>query len=164
MTNKLRALLSDTPIALWCWVFPVTYLLHIAEEYYVADGYSAYLLKLRGVELSPTRFLATQSVGVVLMIAGILLAKRFNFQNTLVVILGAVVLVNGITHTVTSLAYWHYGPGLVTSILIWIPIGVATLFHFKGRMSDRRFWLAIAIGVAINAAIAVFTMRGGRIV
>lgn len=164
MTNNLRAPSSDAALTLWCWIFPVTYLLHIAEEYYVDDGYPAYLLRLRGLQISTFLFLAAQGVGMVLMIAGILLAHRFNFRNTLIVILGAVVLVNGITHTVTSLAYWHYGPGLVTSILIWIPIGVATLFHFKGSMSDRRFWLAIAIGVAINAAIAVFTMRGGRIV
>ncbi|MDQ3172961.1 MAG: hypothetical protein M3Q91_04515 [Acidobacteriota bacterium] len=42
----------------------VTYLLHIAEEYWGGEGYSAYLLKLRGVQLSPTRFLVVQAIGI----------------------------------------------------------------------------------------------------
>jgi uncharacterized protein with HXXEE motif len=164
MTNNMRVSLSHSAITLWLWLFPITYLIHIAEEYFVDGGYSAYLLKLRGVQLSTTRFLAAQSVGVVLMIVGIFVAQRFNFPQTLLVILGAVVLVNGITHAVTSVVKWGYGPGLYTSLFVWLPLGIVTLFQFYGRMSNQRFWLCGAIGLGINAAIAVFTMRGGRLI
>lgn len=155
--------LSDRYVTLWLWMFPITYVIHIAEEYFIGGGYSAYLQKLRGVQLSPTRFLVAQSIGVVLMVVGVVLAKRFRFQNMLIVILGAVVLVNGLTHSVTSIAHRGYGPGLITSGFIWIPFGLATLVRFKPANSTRRYWIAVAIGVGINVVIGVLTMRGGRI-
>jgi uncharacterized protein with HXXEE motif len=161
ITNRLRVPLSDTALTLWCWLFPLTYLLHIAEEYFVGGGYAAHLLRLRGLQISTSLFLAAQGVGMVLMIAGIFLAHRFNFRNTLIVILGAVVFVNGITHLVTSLADWGYGPGLLTSLLLWIPLGSVTLFHFKGRISNRNFWLGVASGVGVNACIVLLEIIGG---
>jgi uncharacterized membrane protein HdeD (DUF308 family) len=154
--------MSDTAITFWSWLFPITYLIHIAEEYYAAEGYSAYLLKLRGVELSNFRFLTAHTIGLLLIIVGIFLAQRLNFRHTLLVILGATVLVNGITHTITSFTTRSYGPGLISSLVLWIPLGLATLFQFYGRMSNQRFWFCGAIGLGINAAIVVFTMRGGR--
>ena len=156
--------LSERAVTHWLWLFPITYLIHIAEEYFVGGGYSAYLQKLRGVHLSPTRFLVAQSIGVVLMVIGVVLAKRFRFQNMLIVILGAVVLVNGITHSATSIVHGGYGPGLITSGFIWIPFGLATLVRFKAANSNRRYWIAVAIGVGINVVIGVLTMRGGRVV
>jgi hypothetical protein len=156
-------LLSDSSLTLWSWLFPITYLLHIAEEFWGGEGYSAYLLKLRGVEMSPTRFLAVQAVGLCLIIVGILISRRLNFPRQLLVILGGVVLINGLSHGVTSLVYRAYGPGLVSGVLIWIPLGIATLVRFKNNMSARRYWLAVAIGVGINLVVAVLTMRGGRI-
>jgi hypothetical protein len=161
--KNLKAYLSDTSITFWSWLFPVTYLMHVAEEYWIGGGYSQYLLKLRGVHLSPTRFLISQSVGLALMIIGILIARRLKFLRILLVILGGVVMVNGITHTATSLTYWSYGPGLITSLFVWLPLGIATLIRFYGTISPRKYWMAVAIGVGINAAIAIFTMRGGRI-
>ena len=79
---------SDTTTTIWSWLFPVTYLIHIAEEYWGGGGYSAYLLRLRGVHLSPTRFLLAQSIGVILVVVGIMLARRFNFPHMMLVILG----------------------------------------------------------------------------
>ena len=156
--------LSERAVTAWLWIFPITYVIHMAEEYFVGGGYSAYLEKLRGVHLSTTRFLVGQSIGVVLMTIGIILAKRYRFQNMLLVILGGTVLVNGITHSVTSITHGGYGPGLITSCAIWMPLGLATLYRFKGENSSRRYWIAVAIGVGINAVIAVITMRGGRLV
>jgi Protein of unknown function with HXXEE motif len=161
--KNLKAYLSDTSITFWSWLFPITYLMHVAEEYSLGGGYSQYILKLRGVHFSSTRFLVSQSVGLGLMIIGILIARRLGFLRILLVILGGVVLVNGITHTVTSLTYWSYGPGLITSLLVWLPLGIATLIRFYGLISPRKYWMAVLIGVGINAAIAIFTMRGGRI-
>ena len=156
--------LPDLTITIWSWLFPATYLIHIAEEYWGGEGYSAYLLRLRGVHLSPTRFLVVQSLGVVLMVAGVILARRFGFRQMMLVIFGAIVLVNGLTHTVTSVRHGGYGPGLVSSLVIWIPLGLITLFRFKGRISERRYWTSVAIGVGVNGIIAVLTLRGGRIV
>ncbi len=157
--NNLRA-----SIDLWSWLFPLTYLLHIAEEYWGGEGYPAYLLRLRGVYLSPSRFWLAQSIGVILVIAGIILSRRLKFYHMMLVILGAAVLVNGVTHTITSARHLSYGPGLLTSIFVWIPLGVSTLVRFKTNMSSQRYWLAVIIGTAINGAVAVITLRGGRLV
>jgi len=160
---QVSHLLSNTSTALWSWLFPITYLLHIAEEYAGGEGYSAYLLRLRRVQFSPTRFLVFQAIGLALMIMGIVLARRLQFPNLLTVIIGAVVLVNGLTHTILSLAYTEYVPGLITAILLWIPLGMATLLGFRRTMRDTRYQLCVALGIAINGDIELVTSRAGQV-
>src|SRR2546427_10754663 len=71
-TNQVQ---SEASVAFWSWLFPVTYIFHIAEEYWGGEGYPAYLLRLRGVYLSPTRFLFDQALGLALVLAGIIIAR-----------------------------------------------------------------------------------------
>ena len=162
IAHQLNHPLSNISTTFWSWLFPITYLLHIAEEYCGGEGYSAYLLRLRGIQLSQTRFLLVQAVGLVLMIVGIILARRLKFANLLSVILGAVVLVNALTHTILSLAYTEYVPGLITSILLWIPLGLATLVHFRRTMLEARYWLGVALGIGINGIIELVTSKAGQ--
>jgi hypothetical protein len=159
-TNQTQ---SERSITLWSWLFPITYIIHIAEEYWGGEGYPAYLLRLRGVHLSPGRFLFDQALGLVLVIAGVIIARRLKFRLFMLVILGALVLANGITHTVTALIDGHYGPGLIASILIWIPLGAVTLFRMRGPVTSRRYLAAVAIGFAINGIVALIALRGGRL-
>jgi hypothetical protein len=151
-------------INFWLWVFPITYLIHIAEEYWGGEGYPAYILRLRGVHMSTTRFLVAQSVGVVLVTIGVVLARRFNFPQMMLIILGTIVLVNGITHSVTALSIMRYGPGLWSSIFIWMPLGLFILVRFRNSVSRKRYWIGIAIGVGVNIVVGILTMRGGRVV
>ena len=153
---------SRSSIALWSCLIPFTYVIHIAEEFYGGEGYPAYLKRLRGVELSPTRFLVGQAIGLGLIIIGLLIARRLNFPKQLLIILGAVVMVNGFSHLGTTLYYREYSPGLISGVLIWIPLGLVTLISFKRDLSVRRYWLYVAIGIAINAAVALITLKGGR--
>jgi hypothetical protein len=154
----------DRTIVFWSWLFPLSYLIHIAEEYWGGEGYPAYILRLRGVHMSTARFLAAQSVGFFLVTIGVIMARRLKFLPMMLVILGTVVAGNAITHTVTALSILRYGPGLFSSIFIWGPLGVATLIRYKRGIDDQRqYWLAIAIGVGINVVVGVLTMRGGRI-
>ncbi len=150
----------DSSVTLWSWLFPLTYLIHIAEEFYGGGGYSAYLERLRGVEMSPTKFLVGQAIGLALIVFGILIARRLGFPRQLLVILGTVVLFNGLSHLATSAYYREYGPGLISGVVIWIPFGIATLMRFKSSMRPVRYWLYVAIGVAINAVIALITLKG----
>lgn len=155
----------DRVTIFWSWLFPLSYLIHIAEEYWGGEGYPAYILRLRGVHMSTTRFLAAQSVGFILVTIGVILARRFKFLPMLLVILGTVVAVNALTHAVTGLSILRYGPGLFSSIFIWGPLGIATVIRFKrGIDNQQQYWIAIAIGIGINVIVGIVTMRGGRVV
>jgi len=84
---------------------------------------------------------------------------------TMLVILGTLVAGNAITHTITALSILQYGPGLVSSIFIWGPLGIATVIRYKRYIDDQRqYWIAIAIGVGVNVIVGILTMRGGRVV
>jgi hypothetical protein len=155
----------DRRTILWSWLFPLSYVIHIAEEYFGGEGYPAYILRLRGVHMSTGRFLAAQSVGLILVTIGVIVAKQLKFLPMMLVILGALVAGNAITHTVTALSIMSYGPGLVSSIFVWGPLGIATIIRYKGAIDDQRqYWIAIAIGIAINVVVGILTMRGGRVV
>jgi len=155
----------DRRTILWSWVFPLSYLIHIAEEYWGGEGYPAYLLRLRGVHMSTARFLAAQSVGLVLVTIGVILARRLKFLPMMLVILGALVAGNALTHTVTALSILEYGPGLLSSIFVWGPLGIATIICYKSAIDDQRqYWIAIAIGIGINVVVGILAMRGGRVV
>jgi hypothetical protein len=156
--------MSDKSIHLWSWIFPITYLIHIAEEYWGGEGYSAYIFRIRGVHLSPARFLAAQSIGFILVTLAVILARQLSFPQTMLLILGTIVLINGLTHSVTSLSTHSYGPGLYSSVLVWIPLGLITLLGFKRGVTRKRYWLCVGIGVAVNVLIGVITMKGGRLV
>jgi hypothetical protein len=154
----------DKAINFLSWLIPVTYLIHIAEEYWGGEGYPAYIYRLRGVYLSPNRFLVAQAIGFVLVVLAVILARQFNFPAMMLVILSTTVMGNALTHIFSALTTLSYNPGLLSSVLIWLPFGIFVLVRFKREVSPQRYWLAIAIGVGINVAIAVITTRGGRLV
>ncbi len=154
----------DRQTILWSWLFPLSYVIHIAEEYFGGEGYPAYILRLRGVHMSTARFLAAQSVGLILVTIGVVLAKQLKFLPMMLVILGTMVAGNALTHTATALSILSYGPGLVSSIFVWGPLGIATMIRYKRAIDDQRqYWIAIAIGVGINVIIGILTMKGGRV-
>jgi hypothetical protein len=155
----------DRTTILWSWLFPLSYLIHIAEEYWGGEGYPAYIFRLRGVHMSTGRFLAAQSVGFILVTIGVIVARQLKFLPMMLVILGTVVAGNALTHTVTALSILQYGPGLFSSIFVWGPLGIATMIRFKSYIDDQRqYWIAIAIGVGVNVVVGILTMRGGRVV
>ena len=145
--------------AVLLWLFPLTYLLHIAEEYWGGEGYPAYLLRMHGVNFSGTRFLILQSIGILLMIVGILIARRLNFPQLLLIMLATVSLTNALTHIQSSILNSGYEPGLVTSVIVWLPLGTFTLLRLRALMNNRRYLMGVAIGLAISAAIRMITMR-----
>ena len=162
MSNKERTLKS--PSAHWLWLFVVTYIIHIAEEYWGGEGYPAHLLEHSGVYMSPTRFLIVQAIGIALMVTGVLIAKRLKFTDALAVILGTAVLVNALIHLVNSLRAMAYEPGLISGIVIWIPLGLFSIIYFRRRvLNQKRFWLSIGIGFLINVTVALITIRGGKL-
>ncbi|HEX8144890.1 MAG TPA: HXXEE domain-containing protein [Pyrinomonadaceae bacterium] len=153
---------SANPVT-FIWLFPAVYLLHIAEEHWGGGGFSAYLARTRGVELSPLKFLVMNAVGWSLMTAGLLLALRLKFAEWMMVCLATVVFINGLAHTINAVLRAEYNPGLVTGLLLFIPLGASVLARLKGRMRGHRYFGALMVGAFIHVVIFWLALSGGKL-
>jgi hypothetical protein len=152
----------DRSVLIWSWLLPLAYLIHISEEYWGGGGYSAYMARVRGVHITPTRFLVLNGIGCGLMLLGLFLARRLKFLEWLVVCLCTVEAANGVSHTITAVAKSSYNPGVVTGLLLFIPLGAAGLYLLKKSMSRSRYLTAMAVGVAIQGAVSLLALSGGK--
>lgn len=146
------------------WLFPLTYLIHVAEEYLAGVALATSPSKIRGANLTPAQFLTINGVGVLLMIAGMFISRRLKFRSWLIVCLGMVVLVNGLFHVAAGLRIAEYNPGLISGLSIWIPLGIITLICLKKRVRPGRYWAALAIGIIINVIVLVIALGGRRLI
>lgn len=148
---------------LWLALFPTSYIIHFVEEFWGGEGYPAYLYRLRGVSMTNRRFVVLQALGFASFIIACIVSLSFQFPQLMISILSGFVICNGVSHTITAIFDRKYGPGLMASLLLWIPVGVISIYFLIGQMSNLRLIVGVVIGLAINGAIALFTIRGGKI-
>ncbi|MBC7908972.1 MAG: HXXEE domain-containing protein [Pyrinomonadaceae bacterium] len=146
----------------WAWLFPLTYLAHIAEEYWVGEGFPAWFSRLSGVELTPARFLALNRFALALMAVGIILALTVPPLRWLLISFGTVILINALAHAVGSAVTRSYSPGLISGLLLWLPLGALTLRRAWILRSRRAFWSGVMVGVLLHGIITVLALSGGR--
>lgn len=140
-------------------LFPLTYLIHISEEYWAGGGYSDYLFKTYSVELSKQRFLGLQVFGLFLMVLGVVLGIILRFPLTMIGMLSAVVIGNGLVHVVRSISGRTYVPGLITAISLWLPLGFISVTMIWPFTSAAKFVLALLVGFASNWIVELISFR-----
>ncbi len=146
------------------WLFPPAYLIHVTEEYLGGGALNtAASANLKGVNLTASQFVIINGLAFLLLILGIFLSRIFKFPDWLLVCLGTILLINGITHSVSTVVKTEYSPGLITGILIFMPLGVLTLIGLKARMSTRRYLVAVMVGIATHGVITLLALRGDRL-
>jgi hypothetical protein len=67
------------------------------------------------------------------------------------------ILVNAITHIAGALRFGGYNPGLVTSVVIFLPLGGATLSIVHGDLVQHAVGLGVSL--VVHAAIVVSATR-----
>jgi hypothetical protein len=146
----------------WLWLFPLTYIIHIFEEYRGGIVLSSSLSEMHGFNLTPTEFLRLTIVGLMLIVIGIIIARKFRFPQLLSVILATVISLNGLSHTISSCLSGAYNPGLISGLLIWLPLGAITLLYLRRSMRHGRYWMGVIIGLAISGVVSWLALGGGK--
>lgn len=137
----------------WAWLFPFAYLIHIVEEYWV--GFPAWVARFWGVESSGANFLIWNGAAWVLMCVGVILMLRTKSYRWLLVSFGAVVLINGLAHTIASIVTWSYSPGLASGLLLFIPLGIITLRRAWKTTNRRIFRAGVIVGVLMHLVVVL---------
>jgi hypothetical protein len=145
------------------WLFPVTYLAHIAEEYWGDVGFPAWLSKVAGVDLPPAQFLSLNCGAWVLMVVGSVMVLKIESMRWLLISFATVVLLNGLLHLAASLVTVSYSPGLFTGLLLWVPLGALVLFGSRTSTTRRAFRAGVIVGIAIHAIVSLLALYSGKI-
>jgi hypothetical protein len=136
----------------WIWLFPLTYLCHIAEEVWGGEGFAAWFDRVAGFHLTSRALIISNAAGWVAMTIGVLLVSRSSKWRWVLTALGGIVLMNFLLHAAGSIITRSYSPGLVSSGFFWLPLGLYTLVD-EWRHAARSTFLKGLIGVAVFHAL-----------
>ena len=132
------------------WLFVLVYPLHIIEEF---RG-----LGVPRINLSLKQFLALGVAGCLMMVGGILLSIRFHFPQLLEVFFGTIVVLNALSHMINCIIVRGYDAGVITGVLIFIPLGMASLIRLRHRMGWPRYSVGVAFGLVGQAILTVLAL------
>jgi hypothetical protein len=136
------------------WLFPPTYIIHLTEEYLAAGGFPHWAEQTLAIRFSNAEFTAWSTLALGLTCLGAWLVSRDSTFRFIEIALAIAVLGNVAMHVFASLLTWTYSPGLVSGVLIWIPLGAMRLRSAR-RRSTRRGRIA---GVYLGLSVVLITM------
>lgn len=141
------------------WLLPITYSIHLLEEYFAGIGLPLWLSNLLGTNLSDSDFIIINSVAWVFMVV---FATAYNLghkNNMIMVALGTLVFVNGIVHLLLSVLTLTYSPGTISGVVLYIPLGRIIYKQILPLLSDQEKTLSIVSGVLILVLVSIIASR-----
>ncbi|MDQ1611234.1 MAG: hypothetical protein QOG00_1165 [Pyrinomonadaceae bacterium] len=146
----------------WGWLFPATYAIHLLEELWGGEGFTAWLARAWNVELAPRPFLIWNAVALLLMAAGVALTPRYKHLRWLPLAYGVAFLLNALSHLAASLYTVTYSPGLVSGLLLWLPLGAHALLCYRKTLGRRSRRAGLLVGLLMHCVVLALTAFGER--
>lgn len=123
---------------------------HIAEES-IFDWTSWASQFVTGVTV--TQFIFWNAIFLALCVVGV-----FSSSPILQLSLAGLVVINAFVHLVPSLVHWQYSPGLVSALVLYLPVGVsAYAVSYRRFLATRRqMFLSVPLGAAWMAVPFIY--------
>lgn len=148
------------PVGRWVLLMPLTYVCHIAEEYWAGESFYRWVARL-GWTLSDERFLVLNAVALAVMTGALLLSLRVRRAAVAVPAFSSAILLNAGLHIAASVLTASYSPGLITGVVLWIPLGGYMLQRSWTSLPHRQMSIGIALGICAHGLVTGLAMAGG---
>ena len=145
---------------IWFWLFPLTYLVHVAEEY--GGGFYLWIAHLTGGTMTAKQFLSLNLIFGIAMLGALALAFWSQAGAWLAGTFGAIVLINGSAHLLGSILTRTYSPGVLSGFFLWLPLGIFALRRAWQRVPRRKFWLSVLVGVLLHGLVFISALSQVR--
>ena len=133
------------------WLFVPAYALHVAEEYF--GGFPEWLALIIGRPLPRADFLAINAVALVVVIIAIRAATRRESLGWLAIAIATALLVNGLAHTLGTMITGTYSPGLITGVVLYLPLSQLALIRAWNQAPPSLFRRGVVAGLAAHAVV-----------
>jgi hypothetical protein len=98
-------------------------------------------------------FLVINLAALALMAVAARAATRRESLGWLAIGIATVVLVNGTAHLLASIATARYAPGLITAVVLYLPLAQLSLLRAYHQTEPPFFWRGVATGIAAHVAV-----------
>lgn len=142
----------------WIWLFPLTYLVHAMEEYWGGEGFYRWVARFIGRGMTPEQFISINSFGWLLMVASILLMRKTPSVRWLTISLATIVFINGFAHLAGTIWTKTYSPGVVSGVLLWMPLGAATFYRAWHRVTRLSFIAGMMVGAIVHGMLFIMLL------
>ena len=139
------------------WLFPLTYVLHLCEEYWGGEGFPIWISRMAGVSFTNQEFLVLNTFALVFMTVGASLIFKYDWR-WLLIALGGVVFINGTLHLVFSIVTRSYSPGLISGVLCWMPLGLFSIYRQWSHASRRSFFIGVFLALGLHTLVSLLML------
>ena len=137
------------------WLIPPAYMAHLAEEWWGGPGFPAWVALVAGRPLPPGAFLGINAVALVFLLVGLRAASRRESAGWIAIAVATVLSLNAVLHLAGSVLTRTYSPGLITGIVLYLPLGQLLLIRALHQVEPARFIRGVAAGLAIHGVVIV---------
>jgi hypothetical protein len=139
----------------WTWLFPVTMIVHVAEEAATGETFPVWISRVAWVHLTLVEFLAFNAIAFAVVALGTVLARRLRDGAWAVAALATAVGTNVVFHVAGTFLTGSISPGVYSAVLLWLPLSALALVWTARHASRRDLALGIAVGFAAHALVTL---------
>ncbi len=144
---------------MWVWLVPAAYVVHVLEEAFGGHGLMEWMAAGGGVDLSLAEFLGVNMVGLAALCLAAWASRRWKAWLWPLVSGATIFIANGIWHVAICAMTWSYIPGVLTGLLLYIPLGCLVMFRSRRLIPPGSFIIAIVVGMVIHGATIWIVLR-----
>ena len=146
-------------VGMWAWLLPAAYAVHVVEEAFGGRGFMEWMAAGGGVRLSLAAFLGLNLVGAGMLCLAAWAARKTKVVRWPLASGAAIVFMNGVWHAAICAITRSYIPGVVTGLIVYVPVGCILVLRLRRLMSPWIFTAAIAIGFVIHGVVLWLVLR-----
>jgi hypothetical protein len=136
---------------------PLAFGLHVAEEWF--GGFTAWTAATLGRGVGAESFLIVNGIAVPVVALVVLVALRNPRLLPAALVVAAVLTLNGVLHALATLAFGVYSPGVVTGVLLYLPLGGSVLLWAFRSISPMGFTAVLLAGVMVHALVSMIAFE-----
>lgn len=142
------------------WPFVPAFAIHVAEEWYA--GFTAWVVQIAARPIPNPVFVAINAIAMVLLVIGVRAASRRESNGWIAVTIATIALINTVSHAVGSLLTQSYSPGLISAVVLYVPLGSLTIIRAVDQAPARTLRQGVFIGVILHAIVFAVAFASTR--
>ena len=132
----------------WVWLFPPVYAIHLIDERLYGLGTADFATQYMGIWFTNEAWVWVNVPSMILMTVAAALVARRRWPEWVAVALATHFALHGLGRLTTSLWFWIIQPGLLSGLLLCVPLAGAVFLRARHTLSWPEIRSGLLFGVA----------------